>query len=110
VDFQEEYKKIKKIFTLKAVFFWLNICFVMLGNFLRGMSDFQNQVYHVSSIFHIISYQQKDSVGGSELAFPRDRMSRDKEIFMSRCPFVPGQGQGQKSRSFFVVAVFSLFL
>ena len=25
-------------------------------------------------------------------------MSRDKEIFLSRCPFVPGQGQEQKSQ------------
>jgi hypothetical protein len=25
-------------------------------------------------------------------------LSQDKEIFLSRCPFVPGQGQEQKSR------------
>jgi len=34
-----------------------------------------------------------DTLIGFTLAFPRD-----KEIFLSRCPFVPGQGQEQKSQ------------
>ena len=34
---------------------------------------------------------------GFELGFPRDGTSRDKNYSLSRCPFVPGEGQEQKS-------------
>ena len=54
----------------------------------------------------------KDTKVASELAFPRDGtslgqtrmgrpivpLSRNKEMFLSRCPFVLGQGQEEKSR------------
>ena len=36
--------------------------------------------------------------GQTGMGCPIVPLSRDKEIFLSQCPFVPGQGQEQKSQ------------
>jgi hypothetical protein len=40
----------------------------------------------------------RDVPGQTGTGRPVVPLSRDKEIFLSRCPFVPGQGQKQMSR------------
>ena len=40
----------------------------------------------------------RDVPGQTGTGRPVVPLSRDKEIFLSRCPFVPGQGQEQMSR------------
>ena len=44
----------------------------------------------------------RDGPGQTGTGRPIVPLSQDKEIFLSRCPFVPGQGQEQMSRDKFL--------